>query len=105
LYGSTAGWLRTPAAALAVMIGLVVWTGISARHPISACLSPWTLAYTEAKVAAGVSHLWHAAYLLGLSVMATMAALLRNPEGRRALVAPTAVVVALTALAGWAQLP
>jgi len=103
---ATAGWLRIPGAAIAVMIGLVAWTAISAQHPTGACWSPWILAYTEAGQAAiGVSHLWHAVYLLGLSGLAMMAALLRNPEGRRALVAPTAVVVTLTALAGWAQLP
>ena len=103
---ATAQWLRVPGTALVVMAGLVVWTGISADHPLGSWFSPWALAYTEAvNPAPAGSHAWHAGYLLGLSVLAMVAALLGQRGGRRPVIVTGAVVAALTALAGWAQLP
>jgi hypothetical protein len=47
---------------------------------------------------------WHLAYLLGLSVLAGVAALLRTPGTRRGLWITAAVAVVMTGLAGWQQL-
>jgi hypothetical protein len=48
--------------------------------------------------------MWHLAYLLGLSVLAGVAALLRTPGNRSALWITAAVAVTVTGLAGWQQL-
>jgi hypothetical protein len=48
--------------------------------------------------------MWHLAYLLGLSVLAGVAALLRTPGRRSALWTTAAITVTVTALAGWQQL-
>jgi hypothetical protein len=48
--------------------------------------------------------MWHLAYLLGLGVLAGIAALLRVGVHRRALCAAAVVVAALAAVAAWLQL-
>jgi hypothetical protein len=104
---ATTRWLPVPGATLAVVIGLVAWTVTFGSAPIGAWFCPWVVAFAEPDnpLAAGGSHLWHAVYLLGLSGLAAVAALLRHPGGRRSLMAAGALVAVLTALAGWAQLP
>ncbi len=51
------------------------------------------------------SHAWHAVYLLGLSLLAAVAALLRYPSYRRPLLALGVVLWFGTVGAAWAQLP
>jgi hypothetical protein len=48
--------------------------------------------------------MWHLAYLLGLSVLAGVAALLRTPGNRRGLLITAAIAVIATGLACWQQL-
>jgi hypothetical protein len=48
---------------------------------------------------------WHVAYLLGLSAMAAVAALLATPGPRRALIGTGLLAILAVAGAGWAQLP
>jgi hypothetical protein len=104
---ATARWVRVPGAALAVMAGLVVWTFTVADDPIGSWFAPWVVAYGAADnpLAGAGSHLWHAGYLLGLTGLAVVAALLRHRGGRRSIMLVGTVVGALTAIAGWAQLP
>jgi hypothetical protein len=104
---ATARWVRVPGAAFAVMIALGTGTIAFANTGLGAWLCPWVGAYAEAEnpLAASGSHLWHAVYLLGLSGLAAVAALVRHPGGRRPLLITGAGIALLTALAGWAQLP
>ena len=48
--------------------------------------------------------MWHLTYLLGLGVLAGIAALLRTPGPRRVLYAAGAAAAAVTALAAFRQL-
>jgi hypothetical protein len=48
--------------------------------------------------------MWHLGYLLGLSVLAGVAALLRTPGNRRGLWITAAAAVTVTGLAAWQQL-
>jgi hypothetical protein len=48
--------------------------------------------------------MWHLVYLLGLSVLAGVAALLRTPGSRRGLLVTAGIAVVVTGLAGWQQL-
>ena len=48
--------------------------------------------------------MWHLTYLLGLSVLAGVAALLRTAGNRRGLWVTAAIAVMVTGLAGWQQL-
>jgi hypothetical protein len=48
--------------------------------------------------------MWHLTYLLGLGLLAGIAALLRTRGARRALWAGVALIMSVTALASWLQL-
>jgi len=48
--------------------------------------------------------MWHLGYLLGLSVLAGVAALLRTPGNRRGLLITATVAIVVTGVAGWQQL-
>lgn len=104
-----ARWLPWRGAAMVVFVALVavsialsggasVWWGSMVE------LVEWrNHELTEIRIAGSAS--WHAAYLLGLSTMATIGALLRDTSRRLQLLGIGAVVTLLTAGAGWAQLP
>jgi hypothetical protein len=68
--------------------------------------APWTMSsgyYHDAQLAAG-SPLWHAVYLLGLALLAAVAALLRHASYRRPLLALGTVLLVGTLAACWAQM-
>lgn len=60
--------------------------------------------YDDVPMAAG-SQSWHAVYLLGLGLLAAVAALLRYPSYRRPLLALGVALWIGTFAACWAQLP
>jgi hypothetical protein len=69
--------------------------------------TPWSMSpeYTDGIPLAGGSQAWHAVYLLGLGLLAAVAALLRYPSYRRPLLALAAALWIGTLAAFWAQLP
>ncbi len=107
----TARWLRFPGAilvafAIFVVGGGFVSGGIDVQDP-GRLWFPWSTAvptlYEGVKPAG--DHWWHAVYLLGLCACATVAAVYRDRTQWTRLVAVGLPVAAVTALAGWLQLP
>ena len=67
--------------------------------------APWVVWAVENTGAQPLGQeMWHLVYLLGLSVLAGVAALLRTPGSRRGLLVTAGIAVILTGLAGWQQL-
>lgn len=110
---AVARWLTWPGLPLVVFVGLVAWTvwtaGLLHDGRWGGFLMPFVITRQELGLGTTsvVGHLgWHAAYLLGLCLLAFAAALWRHwPVRSRALVGLGLVAVAVTATAGWLQLP
>jgi hypothetical protein len=99
------------------LVVLVLWFGTSSLYAAvdangvvhaPTWFAPWVVWAAEN---AGLApqqplgqQMWHLVYLLGLSLLAGVAALLRTPGTRRGLWITAAVTVILTGLAGWQQL-
>jgi hypothetical protein len=110
-----ARWVPMPGALPLVM--LTLWFGVQGLYaPADAggavhaptWFAPWIMWAAE-NVGLAPDHvlgqeMWHLAYLLGLSVLAGVAALLRTPGNRRGLWIIAAIAVLVTGLAGWQQL-
>jgi hypothetical protein len=110
-----ARWVPVPGALPLVI--LTLWFGTGALYaPADAggvvhaptWFAPWI---TWAAENAGLAQdhplgqeMWHLAYLLALSVLAGVAALLRTPGDRRGLVITATVAVVVAGVAGWQQL-
>ena len=110
-----ARWVPVPGALPLVV--LTLWFGTGALYaPADAngvvhaptWFAPWIMWAAEN---AGLARdhplgqeMWHLAYLLGLAVLAGVAALLRTPGNRRGLWTTAAIAVIVTGLAGWQQL-
>ncbi len=104
---ATARWLPWPGAPLIVLIAVIAWVFAVAEKDTVWWTTPWTMSpnfYDTVGLHAG-SQWWHAAYLLGLSLLAGLAALLRYPSHRRPLLVLAAVLWIGTLAACWAQLP
>jgi hypothetical protein len=104
---AAARWLPWRGAPLIVVFALIAWVVAVMDRGDLWWTSPWTMSrgyYSDIEPAAG-SHAWHGVYLLGLALLAAVAALLRHPSHRRALLALGAAVWIGTLAAGWAQLP
>ncbi len=102
-----ARWLPYPGALpLVFLVTLMVVT--ASGQPL-AWFKPWHLWYGATDGSTGelpaAQDAWHAVYLLGLGALALLAALWRTPGPRRALAAAGVVALAVTAVAGIAQLP
>jgi hypothetical protein len=110
-----ARWVPVPGVLPLVM--LTLWFGTSALYaPADAngvvhaptWFAPWIVwAAENAGLAVNYplgQEMWHLAYLLGLSVLAGVAALLRTPGNRRGLWVTAAIAVIVTGLAAWQQL-
>jgi hypothetical protein len=110
-----ARWVPLPGTA--VIAPLALWFGLgifvvagptpSGAVPTQAWFAPmFTFAVKDDGMpnsAPAAQNLWHLGYLLGLSLLAAMAALLRSPGGRRPLLAVSAVLAGATAIAGIVQ--
>jgi hypothetical protein len=104
---AVARWLPWRGAALVVVFALIAWVVAVLDRGDLWWTAPWTMSpgyYHEDGMGAG-SHTWHAFYLLGLSLLAGVAALLRYPSYRRSLLALGVMVWVATLGAAWAQLP
>jgi hypothetical protein len=110
-----ARWAPVPGASPLVV--LVLWVGVSGLYaPADAngliqaptWFAPWIVWAVENAGPAQIHQLsqemWHLAYLLGLTLLAGVAALLGTPGHRRGLWITAAIAVIVTALAGWQQL-
>jgi hypothetical protein len=104
---AVARWLPWPGAPAVVMVGLIAWiVAVSSRGDLLWTM-PWSTSpnyHDDPSLLAG-SQVWHGAYLLGLGLLAGVAALLRHPPHRRALLLLGGVLGAGVLLAGVAQLP
>jgi hypothetical protein len=101
-----------------IIATLALWIGVAINNvtaptpsgaaPAHAWLGPWMVWFDQdgnmPPSPPIAQNLWHAGYLLGLSLLAGMAALLRTPGGRRPLLAASLGLVVMTALAGWLQI-
>ena len=110
-----ARWVPVPGALPLVV--LTLWFGTSALYaPADAngvvhaptWFAPW-ITWAVENASLTVDHpvgqeMWHLAYLLGLTLLAGVAALLRTPGNRRGLWITAAIAVIVTGLAGWQQL-
>ena len=104
---AVARWLPWRGAALVVVFALIAWVVAVLDRGDLWWTAPWTMSpgyYHEDGMGAG-SHAWHAFYLLGLSLLAGVAALLRYPSYRRPLLALGVMLWVATLGAAWAQLP
>jgi hypothetical protein len=103
---AVAGWLPWRGAPLIVLFALIAWVVAVLDHGNLRWTAPWTMSpeYGGEVQLAG-SHVWHAVYLLGLGLLAAVAALLRYPSHRRPLLALGAALWLGTLAACWAQLP
>jgi hypothetical protein len=112
---AVARWLPVPGALPLVV--LTLWFGTSGLYaPADAnglvhaptWFAPWVVWAVENTGAVLrqplAQEMWHLVYLLGLSVLAGVAALLRTPGRRRGLLVTAAIAVISTGLAGWQQL-
>lgn len=110
-----ARWVPLPGALPLVV--LILWEGTAGLYaPADAngvvhaptWFAPW-ITWAAENAGLAVNHplgqeMWHLGYLLGLSVLAGVAALLRTPGNRRGLWITAAVAVTVTGLAAWQQL-
>jgi hypothetical protein len=104
---AVARWLPWRGAALLVMLALVAWVVAVGNRDDLRWIGPWSVSqgfFDDPGLAAG-SQGWHAVYLLGLGLLAAVAALLRYPSHRRPLLALGAALWIGTLAACWAQLP
>ena len=104
---AAAHWLPWRGAPLIVFVAVFAWVVAVLDRSDLRWTAPWTMsnAYSsELRPLAG-SQLWHAAYLLGLCLLAGVAALLRHRSHRSALLAFGAALLVGTIAAGLAQLP
>jgi len=103
---AVAQWLHWRGAPLTVMFALIAWVVVVSGRGGLRWTAPWSVApqYFGDIPPAG-SHSWHAGYLLGLGLLAAVAAVLRYPSHRRPLLALGAAIGIATLAAGWAQLP
>jgi hypothetical protein len=102
---AVAQWMPWRGAPLIVLFALIAWVVAVMDRGELQWTAPWTMShayYKDAQLAPG-SHVWHATYLLGLSLLAGIAALLRHPSQRRPLLALGAMVFTATLVAGWVQ--
>jgi hypothetical protein len=97
-------WRGAP---LIVMFALIAWVVAVMGRDSLQWTAPWTVssAYFEDVNPATGSHGWHAVYLLGLGLLATVAALLRFASYRQLLLLSGSALLAATIAAGLAQLP
>jgi hypothetical protein len=102
---AVAGWLPWRGAPLIVLFALIAWVVAVFGRGVLRWTAPWSMTpeYGDETVVAG-SDSWHAVYLLGLGLLAAVAALLRYPSHRRPLLALGAALWLVTLAAGWAQL-
>ncbi len=115
---AVARWLPWPGVPLAVGVGLVAWAmlsydlvekgraaGFLAPHVITSRANTETDAWIWPR--SFDAHLgWHAAYLLGLSLLALVAALAwHRPLRQRAVLGAGLAAALLTGTAAWLQLP
>lgn len=103
---AVAHWLPWRGAPLIVMFALIAWVVAVLGRGDLQWMAPWTVSqrYFDEFTDASGSHAWHAVYLLGLSLLAAVAALLRYPSFRRPLLTLGALLWVGTLVAGWAQL-
>jgi len=102
-----ARWMRWRGGLLVALVGTVVATGWVLGQGRFGWLAPWTTNRTvldDDDFASG-SQLWHATYLALLCGVAFVAVCLSDAVRRGRLFALGALVLAATALVGWAQLP
>jgi hypothetical protein len=104
---AAAGWLPWRGAPLIVFVAVFAWVVAVLDRGDLRWTAPWsmTTAYSNELWPGGGSHSWHAVYLLGLALLAGVAALLRHPSYRRPLLMLGAVLLVGTVVAGVAQLP
>lgn len=104
---AVARWLPWRGMPLVVMLGLIAWVVAVMGRDAWWWSAPWTMSpsYYGSDAMGGGSHAWHAVYLFGLGALAAIAALLRHPAHRRALLALGLLAGVLTLAAGWAQMP
>jgi hypothetical protein len=103
---AAAAWLPWRGAPLIVLAALIAWVVAVFDRGDLRWTAPWSMTpeYADELLLPG-SHLWHAVYLLGLGVLAAVAALLRHPSHRRPLLALGTALWIGTLAACWAQLP
>jgi hypothetical protein len=103
---AVARWLAWSGAPLLVMVALIAWVVAVMERGDLRWTGPWTLSpgYLDDYGLTAGSQGWHAVYLLGLGLLAAVAALLRYPSYRRPLLALGAVLWIGTLAACWAQL-
>lgn len=104
---AVARWLPWRGVALLVILVLVAWVVAVGNRDGLRWTQPWTVSpkfFDNVGLGAG-SAAWHAVYLLGLGLLAAVAALLRYPSHRRPLLALGAALWIGTLAACWAQLP
>jgi hypothetical protein len=109
---AVARWLpwpgALPLAALAVVIDFLLLYQFTDSMPTRTWFALWPVwvGGTQGMLPPQPFHqeMWHLAYLLGLGVLAGIAALLRTHGPRRALCGSAAAVATLTLLAAWLQL-
>lgn len=111
-----ARWAPLPG--MPILAPLVLWFAIglfivagptpSGAAPTRAWLAPWVSWITRdggtPTTPPVAQNLWHIGYLLGLSLLAGAAALLRTPSGRVGVLAASAGLAAATAVAGILQI-
>ena len=104
---AAARWLPWRGAPLIVFVAVFAWVVAVLDRGDLRWTAPWsmTTAYSNELWPGGGSHPWHAVYLLGLALLAGVAALLRHPSYRRPLLMLGAVLLVGTVAAGVAQLP
>jgi hypothetical protein len=104
-----ARWARFPGAAMLVMVGLVAFSiSLSGRWVLLGAYVEFARWGETTDEWAGVidgSRAWHIVYLIGLCAMAAHGALLVDARRKVPLFLLGVAVTAVTALAGWAQLP
>ena len=103
---AVARWLPWRGAPLIVLFALIAWVVAVMDRGDLQWTAPWTMSpgyYDQTPLTAG-SQGWHAVYLLGLGLLAAVAALLRYPSYRRPLLTLGAVLWIGTLAACWAQL-
>ncbi|HEY3009331.1 MAG TPA: hypothetical protein VGJ63_14865 [Micromonosporaceae bacterium] len=103
---ATDRWLPWRGAPVVVGLAVLAWVVAVMDRGRLQWTAPWTMSsdyYHDAQLAAG-SHVWHAVYLLGLALLAGVAALLRHASYRRPLLTLGGVLLVGTLAACWAQM-